>query len=45
MRNDGKVTLCKRKLDVQFISGYGKYGETRCVVVFKPKQVESRNVF
>ena len=36
---------CKRKLDVQFISGSDKYGETQCVVVFKQKHVETRNVF
>ena len=33
-----------RKLDVQFISRSDKHGETRRVV-FKQKQVESKNVF
>ena len=38
------LSLCKRKLDVKFISRSDKYGETRCVV-FKQKTGESRNVF
>ena len=38
------LSLCTRKLDVQFISRSDKYVET-CRVVFKQKQVESRNTF
>ena len=38
------LALFKRKLDVQFISGSDKYGETRCVVVFRQKKGDSGNV-
>ena len=38
------LSLCKRKLDVKFISRSEEYRENRRVV-FKQKQVESRNLF
>ena len=44
MRNDHKFITLHEKLDVQFISRSGTHRET-CRVVFKQKQVASRNVF